>query len=194
MTMAKKQPLKSPGPVNATNALDGMVIADKILKEYGVIGLLIGSLAKMIWHGCKEKQLVSANDVDVLVLSSGCKHHPKRYEGDIDWYISHGYDESPVNGAGTGLVIRAMVKVQYPSNPGLYIPQRGLVAMFTDAEKSIMGKTHKVVESPLANGIQISAFPIFETNFLALKFADPELNKANLMICEEYRASLSQNS
>lgn len=120
---------------NATTGIKGLRKADKILRRYGTAGLLIGGMAKTIWENSNDlDEINSRKDVDVLVLGFDCKHHPKQWEGGIDWWISHSLDELPTNGK---ICLSFNVQIQGKKKslfPGLYICPHDILGKIVDHE------------------------------------------------------------
>ncbi|VVB78301.1 Uncharacterised protein [uncultured archaeon] len=81
------QTLKHPEFPNAAKGLDGMLIADNILKSRNGTGVLIGGLAEEVWNKrTKLQDLYNHKDVDVLVLNKDFELK-EDFEGGIDWWL-----------------------------------------------------------------------------------------------------------
>lgn len=121
--MAHLQILCAPKPPDAVCGIEGMKIADSLLKEMGAVGMLIGGLAKELWSGVSdEERLAKHKDVDVLVLSYDCIFHPKKWMGGIDWWVSHDREQRPTNGNPVGLLWRVQLDSHARNIPkGLYL-------------------------------------------------------------------------
>lgn len=121
--VAHLQTLCAPTPPNAACGVEGMQVADKLLKEIGVVGMLIGGLAKELWSGASdEERLLKHKDVDVLVLSHDCTFHPKKWASGIDWWVSHDPQQRPTNGNPVGLLWRVRLDLHARNIPkGLYL-------------------------------------------------------------------------
>ena len=76
--------------------LEGLRRAQRILKRYGAVGLLVGGTAKDIYGGVLGRG--RAKDIDVLVLDDDCKHHPREWEGGVDWFVRHSPEQLHNNG------------------------------------------------------------------------------------------------
>ncbi len=79
------QILRSPSFPNATRGLEGMIVADRILKQRKAIGVLIGGLATTIYQ---KKPLAKHKDVDVMVADESFELK-EEFEGGIDWWLPH---------------------------------------------------------------------------------------------------------
>jgi|GEM_PF-1860572 len=115
--------LRAPSPEGALTGLDGIRAADRILKGYNVVGMLVGGLAKELWHGTIDADtLASHKDVDVLILSYDCEQHPQQWEEGIDWWIGHTSQERPTNGTSVGLTWMVSLEPHAVGIPrGLYL-------------------------------------------------------------------------
>lgn len=139
----QRQRLRAPVPPNALRGLEGLRVADEILRSYKSSGLLIGGLAKEIWRTTKdasdlEERLNRHKDVDVLILSPHCRHHPKQWEGGIDWWVSHrdDFQERPTNGSSIGILWMALDRYQNISG-GLSICSREDLRASIEAERKV---------------------------------------------------------
>lgn len=90
-----EQKLREPGVPEATRGLEGLLLADQILKQKGAVGFLIGGLGKSVWRG--NAQLGRHKDVDVLVMTKGTDF--EKFEGGIDWWLP---TEDQVSGTFVG--------------------------------------------------------------------------------------------
>ena len=139
------------GPSDPITGFEGMLKADKILKERDSRGLLIGSLVEDIWTGCSKRDLSNHKDVDVLVLDPDFIPQ-KLFEGGIDWWLPREKEiEYCVSGCdtcksfenakyyqnGNGVILwfniertkQALLVLRHPlQEPGLYIPSREFYA------------------------------------------------------------------
>jgi len=80
------QKMGSPIPEEAVRGIEGMEIADSILKERKAVGLLIGSLSKAVWNARRKKEdLEWHSDVDVIVPRGIELESP--FEGGVDWWL-----------------------------------------------------------------------------------------------------------
>lgn len=122
---------KNQAPPNALRGLEGMLFADRFLKERDVIGLLIGSLALESYNStATEENLSSYKDVDVLVIN----HLPLKqdFEGGIDWWIPDTGKDTAIRNFKNGneVVLRYSVLRDTrhpPKKPGLYITSRKMI-------------------------------------------------------------------
>jgi len=91
--------------------MDGLASAHKILCTHNARGLLFGGALFRIYRRAKPR---TPKDIDVLILSYDCAHHPRQNEGclpsegeplkpgwldrlEIDWWVAHGSEEKPHN-------------------------------------------------------------------------------------------------
>jgi hypothetical protein len=128
------QRLKTPFDAPAQKGLDGILRANRMLRERESVGILIGSLSEVIWHyDSLPESLYSYKDVDVMVLDQNFKLE-KNFEGGIDWWLPTfgeieidrpGYEKHIQlqrywkNAHGVSLGFGAEKKVELPH--GLYI-------------------------------------------------------------------------
>lgn len=97
----------------------GVRRADRILKKYKAVGILIGSTAKGIWE-TGDFSLVDERrrDTDVLVQDYDCEKHPEEYEGGVDWFIQHLSQRFPSNGS---ISLHYSLDLMKKYSPGLYL-------------------------------------------------------------------------
>jgi len=141
LALSLQQKLLAPEPIEAKKGLEGMLTADKMLKERKGVGVLVGSLSSYIWNRNRtEAELAKKKDVDVLVLSPSFKLY-KEFEGGIDWWMPHEskmeiqyYGSSTLknqqwweNAASFPLQFEVNMKDGDELNPGLYIPSQRFV-------------------------------------------------------------------
>ena len=82
-----EQKLIHPEYPNMLKGLEGMKIADKILKERNARGVLIGGLSGAIWNQRRTAdELIAHKDVDVAVLDNHFELN-KPFENGIDWWL-----------------------------------------------------------------------------------------------------------
>lgn len=81
--------LKDPEFPNAVKGLEGMVDADKILKDKNAIGILIGGLSVDSWRKTNREKLRNHKDVDVMVLNQEIDFG--KFEGGVDWWLPSKY-------------------------------------------------------------------------------------------------------
>ncbi len=148
------QILRAPTPPQAVCGVEGMHFADSLLKEIGVVGMLIGGLAKELWSGVSdEEKLLEHKDVDVIVLSHNCNLHPKQWESGIDWWVSHSQEERPTNGNSVGLLWRVQLEPHARNIPkGLYLCPSTLLRESVNAERRTL-KNRRIV------GARFKKFP-----------------------------------
>jgi len=98
--------------------LAGLGRAQRILKRYGATGLLIGGTAKDIYCGVLGRG--RAKDIDILVLDDDCQHHPREWEGGVDWFVRHSPEQLHNNGSmDIDFCIRLRDTISL--KPGLYL-------------------------------------------------------------------------
>jgi hypothetical protein len=119
MIQAKKS-LRHPEIPGAVRGLEGMMIADNILKDHGANGILIGGLSEAVWYR-KDTNLSAHKDVDVIVFDY-VRLSP--FQGGIDWWLPN--DQRHMNGLGIALSFSVFRQEEMPS--GLYIPDPSWVA------------------------------------------------------------------
>lgn len=141
MRMVLRQTFIPMVPPEATVGLEGILMADKILKRYDAIGMLIGGVAWEIWsdHFIDIDSLSQHKDIDVIVLSRSCKKHPARWEAGIDWWISHSITERPTNGSSVNLTWNAKLQDNIYLEPGLYLCPKELLQWCVAHEEKILG-------------------------------------------------------
>ncbi len=178
--------IRAPSPPDSVTGLEGMEVADSVLKEYSAVGMLIGGLAKELWRGCGDGEtLDSHKDVDVLVLTADCEKHPKQWESGVDWWISHNFSEKPTNGALEGIFWQAELEL-YASRikPGLYLCPRELLVAVTSWEKALI-KDRRVKGVRFTKQSPNKLLPILDILQLRWKTIRPET--AGATICKPYR-------
>jgi len=91
--------------MNKDKILEGLEIANNILLKYNTQGLLFGGVLSRLFN---KKSRNRPRDIDILVLSPLCEHHPKRQEGtkydldtlnnqiNIDWWVYHINEKFPI--------------------------------------------------------------------------------------------------
>ncbi len=139
-----------PGSVKG---LEGIEIADKILKEKGAVGLLIGGLSEAIWNPRNTRNALNAlsekhKDVDVLIpyISPGLEIDD--FEGGVDWWLPRElkikikYESATVeenvlfweNCLKVRLAFTVLVRTKEPLLSGLYIPEPDFIRSMREAE------------------------------------------------------------
>jgi hypothetical protein len=148
-------------PPSATTGLEGIREANRILSDYNVPGVLIGGLAKEIWQGnTSEEALAAHKDVDVLVLSFDCVHHPQQWEGGIDWWVAHSPEERPNNG-GSVCLRWTMTALVQELEAGLYLCPVDLLERIMITERTIKDRKPQKLKSevPCLNFNDIRLLP-----------------------------------
>jgi len=88
--------------MNKDKILEGLKIANNILLKYNAYGLLFGSALSLLFN---KQARNNPKDIDILILSPLCEHHPERGEGTkysprdsakIDWWVYHSSDRYPI--------------------------------------------------------------------------------------------------
>lgn len=126
--------LVCPAPPYVIQGLEGLQVADAVLKERNATGILIGGLAETVWRkSVLQEELSEHKDVDVLVLNSEFSLREYFEEG-IDWWLPRtskirvrsDLGQASIdatwweNGSGVALSFRAIINETLKS--GLYIP------------------------------------------------------------------------
>lgn len=79
--------LQSPVPPCVVRGIEGLEVADALLKERHATGILIGGLAETVWKKeVTQEDLFEHKDVDVLVLNEDFVLREK-FEDGIDWWL-----------------------------------------------------------------------------------------------------------
>lgn len=167
-----------PTPPKAVRGIEGMRVADAVLKKYETPGILIGGLAKEAWRGSLDPATFSKHkDVDILVLAFVCDKHPEHWEAAIDWWISHKASERPTNGSSVGLIWRVSLRGEIA--PGLYLCPLEVLRESIERERRIFGDSHKVCGGRFFNfldvrryGIDLDLYPASEFPVMPLHLVD----------------------
>jgi hypothetical protein len=155
----------------ATKGLEGLRMANQALKDYRTHGILIGGLAKEIWSGTTDPDVFASHkDVDVIVLSRNCGHHPGQWEAGIDWWINHRYNELPTNGTSVNLLWRLSKRPEGMVPFGLYLPSDDLFRESLVQEKKILGADYQVPEVKFVNRPAFTEFPVMPRKFLGVSW------------------------
>ncbi len=198
-----RQYLKAPEFPLATRGLEGMRIANTVLKDSKARGILIGGLSEEIWNQrCTEEKLAHHKDVDVMVIDPV---EIDKFEGGIDWWLSstetliwqdHSHypvQEKPVtsfyNGNGAMLNFGATLGSYYDVvfrgrrelEPGLYIPDHEWVVDMRVAELLAMVDheevDYKALRTKIRKGIQTAVpkfiLSEFKESILSRKYRTP---------------------
>lgn len=131
-TLELRPPLGVDCPPDPVRGFNGMAAAHSICKRLGVAGLLIGGIARKAWTGKHRGAISPRKDVDVIVLSSDEKYHPKRFEGGIDWWLPN-EEWHLVNGNDCVLIYSVIPLVAL--EPGLHIATPDMLYMWRQREK-----------------------------------------------------------
>jgi len=155
--------------------VEGMNRAHWVMKKYRTVGMLIGSMAKEIWRKTEEPldpfKLATHRDVDVMVLSYDCKNHPGCYEGGIDWFFSHSFDERPRDGSGKFGVGAIILLIKKKLKPGLYLCPPDLVEQWNEHERRT-GSQKKIF--PVNEVPRLEGFPILPRHYFAVHWCNPK--------------------
>lgn len=165
--------LEAPAPPDAITGIDGLKVADQVLKEYNAVGMLIGGLAKELWCGVvSDERLSQHKDIDVLVLSYDCTSHPEQWTSGVDWWVSHNFHERPTNGTSVGILWRVELEPHAQQiSRGLYLCPLKLLRQAIAAERHILkgyrvaGGRFKVNPAPL--------YPLLDELQLRWSWASP---------------------
>ncbi|MBT4804923.1 hypothetical protein HON71_02010 [Candidatus Woesearchaeota archaeon] len=136
--------LKHPEYPDVVKGLEGMKIADKVLKEKEVAGVLIGGLAEAVWNQRRKvEDLYQHKDVDVMVLSETSFD---KFEGGVDWWLPQkgrvkvnteyrrNESEKQWYENGNGVILSFGARGGNNLEPGLYIPDRQWVVNMREYE------------------------------------------------------------
>lgn len=169
----RRRKLRAPIPPEAVRGIEGLKVADEVLKRYKVAGVLIGGLAKEAWRGSSDPAKFSKHkDVDVLVLARGCGRHPMQWEKGVDWWVNHRVAERPTNGAFVGLIWRVSLKKRNSEvTPGLYICPREFLEESIRQERRVFGDKFVVCGCKFST-VSINRFPVLSTKFFGVKWGD----------------------
>ncbi len=146
---------------DAVQGIEGMRVADGILTDQGLRGLLIGGLAEAVWNPRHtQKDFDTHKDVDVLVAESPDVGKINRLQGGVDWWlpqeeymkIYHRGVDSTEEGVrcfwenAYGVRLAFGVHNDYFNDfaPGLYLPDPSFVIGMRKAEVFAKISTEKV--------------------------------------------------
>ena len=136
----------------ATRGLEGMLIADKMLKEKDARGILIGGCARAIWNQRRTpKELSVHKDVDVAVLDDSFSLE-KSFAGGIDWWLPKkevievksyggyaiGEQQWWENGNQAVLYCGFSYNKDNTLAPGLYLPSPEWVMLYEEAVRTAL--------------------------------------------------------
>lgn len=124
--------IRHPEFPDAARGLEGMMDADKTLKDKNAFGVLIGGLSIDSWRKTSRKKLRDHKDVDVMVLDP--ERNFDQFEKGVDWWLPEQFGKQAndlvwVN--GNNVELNFVVRYQSPRcpsgiphrlGPGLYIP------------------------------------------------------------------------
>ncbi|MBU1727438.1 MAG: hypothetical protein KJ880_07400, partial [Candidatus Omnitrophica bacterium] len=124
-----------PCPPFASTGIEGLLIADEILRQCQAVGIVIGSTSCALWHRClTQDSLKEHHDIDVAVLSDKF-WLTKSFEGGIDWWLPVKTDLVSAGRIfinGNNVFLRAGVGLDDQSlPPGLYLPSRNFLIDLT---------------------------------------------------------------
>lgn len=140
-----------PEPEKARKGLEGLVEADRILKERGAIGIVVGSVSAALYGtDVTVPGLAGHPDVDVVALTPGFKVQ-EPFEGGIDWWLpmelprQHNIEDAGgdrlerifVNSHNyfirAGMKLNMNFKDVKEMKPGLYLPEKNFLVDLTRA-------------------------------------------------------------
>jgi hypothetical protein len=163
------------GGIDAATGVRGLRKANRILQKYNTAGLLIGGLAKAIWSNpFDHDEMNDHKDIDVIVLSHDCRHHPKQWEGGIDWWVSHSFDELPNNG-NIYLDYNIQIDPSYKGSlfPGLYLCCPTILEEIVRHERMKLGRQSEDFAS-IGSADLFYQIPLIERNALNLNLSQGE--------------------
>jgi len=164
---------RAPSPLNAVCGIEGLKVADQVLKNYNAVGILIGGLAKEIWKGTTSPRIFAEHkDVDVLVPIQECNKHPRQWENGVDWWISHKTTERPTNGTNTGLIFNFVLKPKAEIKSGLHFCPLGLLKELIKWEKQKYGNSFRMESYKFITFPRYSEFPVLPEDFLDITLSD----------------------
>lgn len=111
---------------------DGILAADRILKELNGVGMLFGSTICALYRG---EDISRIKDVNVYVLALDCHHHPRQWEERIDWWLTHSPRERATNSGTVGLFWHMRLTRDANVTPGLYAPKLSLLQWVRGVER-----------------------------------------------------------
>lgn len=170
---------EAPSPPNPVCGREGLEVADIVLKDYRAVGMLIGGVAKELWRGkTSDNILMSHKDVDVLILSQFCDHHPEQYEGGIDWWICHFDYERPSNGNDVGLTwLTKLSESGLGLRPGLYLCPFEALRTSVQMERKFFESEYSLPRRSIhANSI---GYPVLRASDLLLEWGQPDHDQAD---------------
>lgn len=181
MRFEMRQELRAPIPPEAVQGLAGIAVARQVLERYGAVGLLIGGLAREFWQGTKDPAAYDDHkDVDVLILSFDCQHHPRQWEAGVDWWVSHDLRECPTNGTDVGLIWQLRLRPNASPAPGLYLCPREVYRAGRQAEERVLGG----YAERLGNRRRAAGLMPLPSGFLVVRWGREEDNVATH--CQPY--------
>ncbi len=171
LRLEQRLELCAPTPFEAVRGIEGLRVADKALKKYKVMGMLVGGLAREAWRGSSDPADFSKHkDVDVLVLARGCGKHPEQWEDGVDWWISHKVAERPTNGSSVGLIWRVSLKRHAEVAPGLYLCPLELLEDSIRQEERMFGDEFVVYGGKFTT-VALNEFPVLSAQYFRVKWA-----------------------
>lgn len=169
---------EAPTPPEPPPGIEGLRLADQILKDYGSCGILVGSVAKHIWLGVDDvDDLDNHKDTDVVCLSGFCHRHPGQWEGGIDWWVRHSIMEAPTNGTGYILKYLFSLEPPQPMPPGLYLCPRELVIHSIKRATLVWGNKLDICCREILSRPNFREFPIMPKDFLRIAWFNPDRHR-----------------
>lgn len=167
--------LSAPTSPDAVSGIEGLRMADQILKELDAVGMLIGGLAKKLWHGVtSDEQLSEHKDVDVLVLSQDCASHPEQWVSGVDWWVCHNPGERPTNGSSVGLLWRVQLEPHARRIPkGLYLCPLQLLRQSIRMERRTL-KGYRIIGGGRFRANPAPLYPLLDELQLEWSWATPQ--------------------
>lgn len=140
--------LVDPELPNPTRGMEGLLVANQILKQRNSTGVLIGGLAREVWNQKRKlEDLAMHKDVDVMVINENFEL-VERFEGGIDWWLPYTrkinieYNSGALNENvtstywvnGNGALLYFGANQISALSPGLYIPSPEWVTQMREYE------------------------------------------------------------
>jgi hypothetical protein len=97
--------------------------------------------------------------------------HPSRFQGGIDWWVSHLVNERAVNGFGIGLYWKLVYRHKARPDPGLYLCPFELLEKAVEHEINLMHREVSVAEC--VRGIETpECLPLAPDNPFSIRLYD----------------------
>lgn len=170
--VAAEDALKHPDFPEALRGVEGLEEGDKILRERGEVGVLIGGLAEAIWNSKNSPEdLAMHKDVDILITRQPWVREAKptkdfeNFNHGIDWWIpqiDQGQETGRMinswwqNGHGIVLPYKIELTPRFEGSSGLYLPGPEFALMMREATayesaqqelNKLLGKYHELDEN-----------------------------------------------